>query len=435
MHTIRWTRWTALAVAALGCGQSADTVGDRNDLPPVQDTGWSTVFDACATEREEAVLLPTSLILAVDRSCSMQQPADPDETATTGFVSKWDETTDAFIAFFQDPDSATLDVALRLWPTIVDGCNEIECDPVDCAIPQVPLGSLADQAHRDALVDRLNSTGPDGGTPMHPALDGAIRWATARRAEAPGEEVAVVLVTDGEPRSDCIDDIDQIAGLAAEASASGIPVYAVGIEGSNVAQMDQIAAAGGTAEGYFIGSKNAEAELIAALKDIQSKQVSCSFAFPSESSGDPLSPHLVRVEYTVEGELVSVRRVADAAACGPDGGWYLDDPEQPTVITLCPSTCDALQGVATVSIEIDVGCECETDDDCPAGNTCTPEGCLPPCSGPDCAEATPFPVSGAQAVQGGAWRCASIPGPGALAGAIAALLVVGAGRRGTRRTC
>jgi hypothetical protein len=412
-----------------GCSQSADVLGGHREPappPPPEDTGWETDFPACATQVVEAVPIDTNLLLAVDSSCSMADPADGRTTGTTtGTLSKWDAATSAFTAFFTDPSSTGLDVGLRLWPTASDGCDDVACDPVACSQPQVPLDSLGDAVHRQALVDALANTVPEGGTPMHAALDGALRWAAAEAIAAPDAQIAVVLVTDGEPNG-CDEDITHIADLATAAAATGIPVYAVGIEGSNVAQIDQIAAAGGTNVGYFVGSANSEADLVAALKDIQAQQVSCAFTFPTESTGeDPLSPDLVRVEYTIDGDLVLAQRLADASLCGPDGGWYLDDPADPSTITLCPTTCAALQGI-TVEIEIAVGCECLTDADCPDGDVCASDGCVPPCEGADCpAEPTPEgpEILGNLAVQGGAWRCDGA-GVGPVAWAVLAALAL-----------
>ncbi len=379
-------------------------VWDKHD----EGEQWETDFEACAVERQEATLIPTSLLLAVDSSGSMDDPVVATTTSTTA-PSKWDTATSAFTGFFADPDSASLNVALRLWPDATDGCDEVGCDAAACAIPQVPLDSVGDAAHRQALMDALANTTPAGTTPMHAALDGAIQWAAARRALAPDELVSVVLVTDGEPNG-CDEDIDNIAALAAGATAQGISVYAVGIEGSNVAQIDQIASAGGTVEGYFVGSANAEAQLRAALEDIQSQVVSCRFAFPTESTGEPLSPDLVRVEYVVDGQPVSVGRVAGAAQCSPDG-WYLDDNKDPTHITLCASTCAQVQGIELVAIEVAVGCECQRDADCPGDDLCTPDGCVSPCEGDDCPGATPEggTLDGPVAVQGGALNCSSAP--------------------------
>jgi hypothetical protein len=423
------SRWILpLALSSAACGRSADVIGGKPEKPPPepQDTGWSTDFEACATESAQASPVATSLFLAVDTSCSMADPADGSTTGTTpSTVTKWDAATSAFTAFFEDPASATIDVALRLWPSTADGCNDTDCDPVACSQPQVPLDSMSDPAHKQALIDAFVNTVPDGGTPMHPALEGATQWAAAQRLAAPDEEVAIVLVTDGEPNG-CDEDISHIADLATTSSAAGVPVYAVGIAGSNVAQIDQIAQAGGTSGGYFVGSVDAEADLVAALKDIQSHVLSCQYAFPTESSGDPLSPDLVRLEYTLDGEDVLSGRVSDAAACGPDGGWYLDDPDHPTTITLCPSTCSALQGITTVQITIDVGCTCVSDSDCPGDDVCGDQGCVAPCVGADCPsiDTDDGTITGPLAVQGGAWRCDTIPGPAGAALALFGLAVL-----------
>lgn len=412
-------------LSTLGCGQSADVVGDRNQVPPPpEDTGWTTDFEACATERVQASRIGTNLFLTVDTSCSMANPVDGDPD-----TSLWDAAASAFSGFFSDPSSESLDVALRLWPTS-DGCDHNSCDADICAVPQVSLGSMSDPTHRQTLLDQLENTSPSGYTPMHAALDGAVRWASAQQAAAPDEQVAIVLVTDGEPNG-CDEDIDNIAGLAATAASAGIPVFAVGIEGSNPDQIDQIAAAGNTGAGFFVGSAAAEADLRAALEAIQGQVLSCSYTFPETSTdGSPLSPDLVRVVVEIDGETTLVGRVRDASACAA-GGWYLDDPAQPSTITLCPSTCTEMQEIADVALDIDVGCVCVSDDDCPGDDVCAPEGCVTPCEGPDCIDTAvpPDAVRGFQAVQGGAFNCAAAPVPASLVFGLVGLLAVGVRRR------
>jgi hypothetical protein len=57
-------------------------------------------------------------------------------------------------------------------------------------------------------------------------------------------------------------------------------------------------------------------------------------------------------QYEVDFTAITVRSVTgaastvlpavfDAAACGPDGGWYLNDRANPTEMLLCPTTCAA----------------------------------------------------------------------------------------------
>ncbi|MBW2457231.1 MAG: VWA domain-containing protein, partial [Deltaproteobacteria bacterium] len=43
-------------------------------------------------------------------------------------------------------------------------------------------------------------------------------------------------------------------------------------------------------------------------------------------------------------------------ACGPEGGWYYDDPTHPTQIILCEATCSAVQGLTEGKVTVVFGC-------------------------------------------------------------------------------
>ena len=197
------------------------------------------------------------------------------------------------------------------------------------------------------------SPGNGGGTPLYAALGGAEQWAIAYQTAHPSEKVVVILVTDGEPNG-CDEDINHIAGLAGSAfSSNGILTYAVGLEGSNVTQMDQIAQSGGTGQGFFIGSGNAQQDLLNALKQIQGSQVSCNIAFPKSQTGTPLDPSKINVNYTPgDGSPTqTLGKVSGAADC-TNGGWYYDNEQNPTVITLCPTTCSTIQADKTALVRL-----------------------------------------------------------------------------------
>ncbi|MBW2459441.1 MAG: hypothetical protein JRI68_33420, partial [Deltaproteobacteria bacterium] len=125
--------------------------------------------------------------------------------------------------------------------------------------------------------------------------------------------------------------------------------------------------------------------LLDALLTIAGDAVDCSFPVPSPSNPDEeLDPRQVRVEFTdSDGNTVLVNHVDDAAACGAAGGWYYDDPVNPTTITLCPTTCSEVQGDAEAVMDIAMGCECETDDDCPGIQICVDHHCMDPCQDDD----------------------------------------------------
>lgn len=309
---------------------------------------------ACGTSSEEATLVPVNMLVMFDRSGSMNQN------------NKWPQASSALIAFFQDPGTAGLRIALRFFPhdQPAAGCTNQGCNTNACSQLLVPIGAVTkDPAPADAqeaaLVSAVQSSAPGngGGTPMFAALGGAEQWATTHAAAHPNEKVVVVLVTDGLPNG-CDENIDNIAALASAARTShGVLTYAVGLEGSAESQMDTIAVAGGTNKGIFIGSSaNAQAELLAALKAIQGSQVSCEFQMPAPKDGSTLDPKKVNVNYTPGGgSTQTLGQVSGAADCA-NGGWYYDNPASPTKITLCPSTCSTVQADKAAKMEILLGC-------------------------------------------------------------------------------
>lgn len=56
----------------------------------------------------------------------------------------------------------------------------------------------------------------------------------------------------------------------------------------------------------------------------------------------------------------TLAKVANAAACGPAGGWYYDNDAAPTQVLLCPASCDSLNRASapaeTGRIEVLFGC-------------------------------------------------------------------------------
>jgi hypothetical protein len=279
--------------------------------------------------------------------------------------NKWGNATSALVAFFEDPGSAGLRVALRFFPE--GDCSNSACDVTACSQPAVPLASLSAEsapadAQEEALVSTVQgkNTASGGGTPLSAALGGAEKWAIDYQASHPKEKTVVVLVTDGAPNG-CDENVNHIAKLASDAyAASGILTYAVGLVGSNQSDMDKIAVAGQTTQGFFIGNGNAQADLLAALQAIQGSQVACEFTMPDKTaSGEVIDPGLVNVQYTPGGggPMVDFGQVKSAAECTPQkGGWYYDDPVKPTSITLCPTTCAGIQSDPGAKVQILFGC-------------------------------------------------------------------------------
>jgi hypothetical protein len=91
-------------------------------------------------------------------------------------------------------------------------------------------------------------------------------------------------------------------------------------------------------------------------------QLSCEYEIPPPPEGETLDPTKVNVIYTPGGttDEVSILNVPGGAAdCGPEGGWYYDDPVNPTTIFMCPATCDVLQGDSEGKVDVLFGCATE----------------------------------------------------------------------------
>lgn len=92
---------------------------------------------------------------------------------------------------------------------------------------------------------------------------------------------------------------------------------------------------------------------------IVSSQLACEYFIPAPPEGEVLDPSLVNVTYLPGGggEPVQLYNVPGGQAdCGPEGGWYYDDPVAPTRILVCPNTCTMLEADAQGEVKVTFGC-------------------------------------------------------------------------------
>ncbi len=338
-------------------GHGAGTGEGGLNLGAGGGSGGSTsqgVGGGCATASADAKLLPLSMYITIDQSGSMGTPSDPNNfNSPTRFAV----VQMAFAQFFSDPAAADLKVAMRFWPYGM--CDDNLCDSKFCEPPEVNIGPLSDPKQVMDLTNALNAHGPTNGTPTYTALEGATKWAANYAFQmGKSEKVVVLLVTDGEPTS-CNTDINAIANLADVAyQGAGVLTFAIGIDGSNQATMDQIAMAGQTKQAFMIKAGGMAAQdLLKALKAIQGAAVACTFKIPDPPPGEQLDPGKVNVQYTPSGGMPqTIGQVPDFSSCGPKGGWYYDNAKNPTTINLCPVSCTAIQNDNGAKIAVIFGC-------------------------------------------------------------------------------
>ena len=118
--------------------------------------------------------------------------------------------------------------------------------------------------------------------------------------------------------------------------------------------MNAIASAGGTGQGIFIGSQNAERDLLNALTQIRGEVASCDIQVPSAGADQTVDTSKVNVTLTLGGEDTELGQVMNERDCEDLGAWYYNDSE--TRIQLCPAACDAVTADPSAQIDIVLGC-------------------------------------------------------------------------------
>jgi hypothetical protein len=313
--------------------------------------GTGTFGDACSSQTSESHPIVSDIFIMLDKSGSMncaaadsacENPATPAMHPT-----RWEAFTQAVQSFVAAPSSDGIGVGLGYFS--LDASSA--CNTAAYAQPLVPISPLPGSAN--AITQAVMTLTPAGNTPTVPALQGALQYATTYTRNTPGRSASVVLVTDGVPNG-CNSTV-VAAAMAAQAAFSGtptIPTYVIGL--GNTANLDQIALSGsGGAFHYFPAQGDIAGQLAAALAKI-SGVLTCDYVIPMTSTIDPLN---VNIQVTVgAGATTLVGYVGSAASCGPNGGWYYDNPANPTHVTLCPQTCNPLQATPNSKVLVLYGC-------------------------------------------------------------------------------
>ncbi|MCB9597451.1 MAG: VWA domain-containing protein [Sandaracinaceae bacterium] len=348
------------ALALAGCGAKTGLLIPDADLPydAGMDGGYDAGIDApiCMPQPVALQRRGAQIMFVLDRSNSMddtlqgenREPGDPRP-------SRWDVLGTTLEAVLMGADPL-LEMGAKIYPAVLDMVNT----PAEACMVEPGIDITPARGRIPRLVRLFQTTAPGGGTPTADALNEVETFFMNR--PAPGVPRFVVLATDGGPNChpdpsiptseclctggpgactadpdfgpyNCIDEtrtLDVIRRL----SASGIPVYVIGIDDPmrrDLADvLDRMAIAGerprdvpGERRFYSVGDRT---DLEEALTTITDTIARCVFEL------DPTPTLDATLEVSVDGTILA-----------QDGtrteGWDFTAPDR-TEITLFGGACE-----------------------------------------------------------------------------------------------
>lgn len=358
---------------------NADPYSSRDCGAVSQKPEQITVFRDATVTDTIVTYEPVALYIMMDRSSSM--------IGVTGDPNSWPNATQALTNFVNDPASAGLDVGLGVFPDLpISDCSlpDTPCcsTPAICGPPIVPIGPLP--ANGANIIQGMQTATPTTFpillTPTECALRGMIDTCIQHQ-NTTGEQCAAILVTDGTPTL-CNGDPTALAQIVADGLAQGILTFTLGLPGSNLAFLNQLAEQGGTdcdpnGPNFACDLTMGSAGFLATLNSIRtaivtqhttqvstptviSTALDCQWRIPPPPPETTFDPLKVNLEYIPEGapagELFGYVE-SEAACAGASNAWYFDDPEDPKQIFVCPATCDRLKATTGGQVNIQLGCD------------------------------------------------------------------------------
>ncbi len=329
------------ATSGSGTSESAtDTAGESSTTAESEGSSSTGEQECAAVDAEaELVPLPADIIFVVDNSGSMNFEAGEVQDRMNDFSSQIiDSGVDAHV------------VLISSYPDNGNGiCIDAPLGVGDCPDNDTNLPGFL---HVDIRVGS-NDAWDD-------LLDSYDDWSDVFREESSKH---VVIVSDDEPN--LTDAEFDAAFLALDPSFEGYFHHSV-VSHSDCPSAAEIGqpyidlsmATDGVAADLCDQDFQAvfDALTTAVLGGVA---VSCDFAIPEPPAGEVLDPDAVNVDIgSAMGPLETIPRVDGLKACdGVADGWYYDEPDAPTMIFLCPQTCETIQALEDGVINIGFGCE------------------------------------------------------------------------------
>ncbi len=250
--------------------------------------------------------------------------------------------------------------------------NATACEASRYAAPAVEIGPAMTTSA--AIGQALDNQLPQGLTPTLPALQGGIDHAREWARAHPGQNIAVLLATDGLPtpcgpsgvaapeQPSLQQQVQDIAAGGVRGEPS-VRTFVIGVfqpgDQTSIDNVNAIARAGGTDQAVFIDASGAvETQFLAGLEDVLAAATPCQLTL---AGADGLE--YSRVDLGLDsgnGTTTTVPYVETLLGCAAEpGGWYYDVPPgsaAPQTVELCPNLCQLVLATPASALSLQIGC-------------------------------------------------------------------------------
>ncbi|HEX3774450.1 MAG TPA: vWA domain-containing protein [Polyangiaceae bacterium] len=359
-------------------GSVALTAAQVTDITQAACTGWSA----------EGENLPAALMLVIDTSGSMDDPAPGSKN------SKWVVTRDALTSAIANLP-ASVSLGALYFPNEDTGNGTTARDVSACVntktmVPMAVLGA-AGSMQRTVIDSSLQAIKPQSYTPTADAYDYALK--NGLDAYMTSANKFMLLITDGAPTMSlgCINGIADTGGRrggggtvmdaptqpiideVASADAMGVKTFVIGSPGSEMSSqggmdmrpwLSAAARAGGTATPGCVDTgpnfchldmtqaPDFSAALNAGLASIAGQVVdSCTFTIPAPPAGQTINPDETNLIVTASDGTSKLILPDNTGTCTE--GWQFSGADK---IVLCPQSCSEIKGDTGAHVQLVFGC-------------------------------------------------------------------------------
>jgi len=327
------------------------TPGTAGGTPGGAPGGTLEDGGACVGTSQNGEVVGADLLVLVDTSYSTDFPS---------VGSKFSAVRGALRTFVDETTSDTLGIGLQYFPLV-----PLRCDVKEYEKLTVDIGPIAQK--KAAVKAALTAKKPVGGTPMAPALRGALNRAIAHAKANSSRRAVIVLATDGLPDGECeafpntMEEVARIAREGAEGAGGNprIPTFVIAV-GQNLAPLQAVATAAGTQLITVDTNEDVQEQFGKALQAIRKSAIGCAYDIPPAPAGQSIDYTRVNVGYrkTVDSPSESLPFVGNAAGCAASPrGWYYDNPQRPTKVIACNGVCEDALNQDNPRIDVVFGCK------------------------------------------------------------------------------